>query len=135
MKSFYQYLKPNTIISAICFLLVILFIFYLSSLTLLFADDFMYGTFLRGGFSGFISENIWHYSNFNGRVIVHILAQLTLYFDMILFPFVNVAMLILFAVFSLKLQGIKPSLFSIAFVLSSIMLGVFLIMVLRLCLR
>jgi len=84
--------------------LVVGLIFYINTQILLYADDFFYGTFFRDGFAGFFEMNVWHYMNFNGRVFVHILVQITLVFGTYLFPFVNLAFLIFICFFAQKIQ-------------------------------
>ncbi len=44
----------------------------------LFGDDFYYCTFLSRGFSYFLSENVHHYMQTNGRAFVHLLTELLL---------------------------------------------------------
>ena len=44
----------------------------------LYADDFFYITFLNDGWQNFIDQNIVHYQEVNGRVFVHILAEILL---------------------------------------------------------
>jgi len=95
----------RNIILSCCLAFVLGLIFYANLQTILFADDFMYGIFLNDGFADFIRHNIWHFQNFNGRVFVHILVQITLVFDTYLFPFVNLAFLILIGVFLAKSQN------------------------------
>ncbi len=43
-----------------------------------FGDDYYYAAFLKNGFSYFVSENIVHYKETNGRVLVHLLDELLL---------------------------------------------------------
>lgn len=43
-----------------------------------YGDDYYYMTFLRGGFSEFISLNVSHYAEVNGRAVVHLIAELLL---------------------------------------------------------
>lgn len=89
--------------------MVSIFIFYASTQTLMFADDYFYATFLRGGLSEFMERNIWHYQHFNGRVFVHLLAQITLYFGTALFPFVNFAFLLVIGMFSYNIQDFEDN--------------------------
>ena len=84
-----------------------IFIFYLNTLVLLYSDDYFYALFFRDGFSGFIERNIWHYQNFNGRVFVHLLVQITLLFDTALFPFINLGFLLLIGFLTYKIQADK----------------------------
>jgi len=119
------------ILPDICSLLVAaIFIFYINAQVLLYADDFLYGTFFRNGFLGFLERNVWHYANFNGRVFVHILVQIMLVFDTLLFPFINLGFLVLICFFSYKFQNKKEKInkFKVnlipytAFLLATIML-------------
>lgn len=43
-----------------------------------FGDDYYYGSFFYGGFSGFVKENIYHYMKTNGRALVHLLDEFIL---------------------------------------------------------
>lgn len=43
---------------------------------LMYGDDYYYSTFFRGGFSHFLSENVFHYMETNGRAFVHILDEI-----------------------------------------------------------
>lgn len=40
-----------------------------------FGDDYYYATFVRDGFSHFLSENVLHYNTVNGRALVHLLDE------------------------------------------------------------
>ncbi|HBL83840.1 MAG: hypothetical protein A2Y17_08130 [Clostridiales bacterium GWF2_38_85] len=44
----------------------------------LFGDDYYYGSFLKDGLGSFISENVVHYTQTNGRAFVHLLDELLL---------------------------------------------------------
>ena len=44
----------------------------------LFGDDYYYATFLKNGLSHFISENVVHYTQTNGRAFVHLLDEFLL---------------------------------------------------------
>ena len=44
------------------------------------ADDFWYSTFLDGGVAQFLELSRYHYEVFNGRVLVHLAAQVILHF-------------------------------------------------------
>ena len=48
------------------------------SQTTFYGDDYYYMTFLRGGFSEFVSLNVSHYAEVNGRAVVHLIAELLL---------------------------------------------------------
>jgi len=88
-----------------CLALAVTFIFYLNTQVVLYADDFLYGTFFRDGLAGFLEQNIWHYQNFNGRVFVHLLVQIILIFDTAVFPFVNLGFLLSISFFSYRIQS------------------------------
>ncbi len=44
----------------------------------LFGDDYYYATFFSNGFSGFISETVRHYTEVNGRALIHFIDELLL---------------------------------------------------------
>jgi len=94
----------NTIV-ILCFAFIVSVIYYTSTQILLYSDDYMYGTFFRNGIIDFFQRNIWHYNIFNGRIFIHILAQITLIFDTLLFPFVNLSFLFLICFYSYKSQN------------------------------
>lgn len=115
--------KYRTISSIFCLAIAVTLVFYVNLQVVLYADDLFYGTFFRDGFLGFIRQNIWHYNNFNGRVFVHLLAQVTLVLDTSLFPYVNLGFLILISLFTCKFQDSSDEkILYTAFFLSTIML-------------
>ena len=65
----------------------------LFSWVVMYADDYYYASFFKNGISSFISMNIDHYQTFNGRVLVHILAEIVLACKPVLFPLANIAMI------------------------------------------
>jgi len=88
-----------------CLLVAAFFIFYVNTQILMYMDDYFYGIFFRDGLAGFFERTVWHYSNFNGRVFVHVLAQITLAFGTTLFPFVNLTFLLLIGFFAHQTQN------------------------------
>ncbi len=59
------------------------------------ADDFWYSVFLSGGIKRFISLNVKHYQQFNGRVWVHVVAQIILYAGNWLFALIAMLIVVL----------------------------------------
>ena len=53
---------------------------FLMCITVYSADDFWYSTFLSGSLEHFLELTRLHYETFNGRVLVHIVAQVILHF-------------------------------------------------------
>lgn len=51
---------------------------FLAFITTLSADDYWYSTFFRNGLGGYLALMKEHYLTFNGRMVVHFFAQLTL---------------------------------------------------------
>lgn len=51
---------------------------FLAAITTLSADDYWYSTFWREGLGGWLALMAEHYRTFNGRILVHFFAQLTL---------------------------------------------------------
>ncbi len=73
-----------------CIIIVLLVLALLQSKTTYTTDDYYYSSFLNGSsISSFIKKNIEHYQTRNGRVIVHILAELLLGAGMQIFAVVN----------------------------------------------
>lgn len=50
-------------------------LFYLHSLAIYACDDFFYAAFWKGGVLHFLRENLRHFREFNGRVLVHLVCQ------------------------------------------------------------
>lgn len=65
-------------VSIIGIIIAILFLVMTTSMITLYSDDFYYISFFDGGFSEFVQNNINHYLNVNGRVLVHILDEICL---------------------------------------------------------
>ncbi len=72
---------PTITVFAVCMFLLCLF-----SFVDLYADDYYYGQFFDDGVRSFFRMNVEHYKTFNGRVIVHILAELVLFCKPVLYP-------------------------------------------------
>jgi hypothetical protein len=69
---------------ALCAALFLLF-FKLFSFAVMQSDDYYYASFFKGGLLNFFHLTADHFQNFNGRALVHIFAQFTLSFPMIVF--------------------------------------------------
>ena len=63
----------------------------MSALTLWSADDMLYATFLDDGWRTYAGLLRWHYQEFNGRVLVHMAAQVILHFHIWFFVLVSLA--------------------------------------------
>lgn len=72
---------------------VCLFAAALFSQITVYCDDYLYGTFFKHGSSGFWELTRWHFENYNGRIFVHFMAQLTLLADRYLYMLLAPAML------------------------------------------
>lgn len=89
----------------VAFWLGILAVLALTAQITLLCDDYWYGTFFRGGLSGFWEETVWHYCNFNGRAFVHFIDELVLLFDRYLYIVLCPAMLAFIFIMGQRLQG------------------------------
>ncbi|MCL2158926.1 MAG: copper amine oxidase N-terminal domain-containing protein [Oscillospiraceae bacterium] len=89
----------------ICLAGALCVLYYINTKILLYADDYFYGTFFKDGIINFFKLNTSHYITYNGRIFIHILAEITLIFGTYLFPVVNVLFLIGICVFSFKFQN------------------------------
>ena len=79
MKKLYEYARSGY---HLIFLLAFVLLFaWATRFTVPFGDDFYYATFVRSGWKYFISENVFHYMNTNGRAWVHLLDELLLATD------------------------------------------------------
>jgi len=97
--------KPDMYILVGCLLAAIIAIYFLNAQITLYSDDFFYGTFFRDGLGEFVRNTIWHYNNFNGRVLVHALLQVALIFDTMLIPAVNIIFLLAICYFAYRLSA------------------------------
>ncbi len=87
--------NKKTILGNLCFIIPVILIMITASNILLYADDYYYGTFLRNGLHGFVNNNISHFLNYNGRVIVHIIDQLILPLGPFVYSLICIFLLIL----------------------------------------
>jgi len=61
-------------------LLPVAFIGMITFISVYSADDFSYSTYFNNGIGGYVDMMVNHYQTMNGRVIVHVVAHLLLYF-------------------------------------------------------
>lgn len=73
---------------------LILLIGFLGFITTLSADDYWYGSFLNNDLKAYFDLLVEHYNTFNGRVLVHIFAQIILHFGNWLFAVFSLAIMI-----------------------------------------
>ena len=89
MKKAVTYLPYVLLAGAIAAMMLLL-----SQITL-YSDDYYYSTFFYDGIAGFWAKTVDHYRTFNGRALVHFLAQVFLIFKTklyaVVFPFVMAA--------------------------------------------
>lgn len=64
-------IKSSHIVLGICLILISL----IASMTTMYGDDLIYGTYLSDGFANFVKMNIRHYNELNGRIFVHVLLE------------------------------------------------------------
>lgn len=76
MKSKQLFASTIQILAAVTAFAGIVFLMWISVYS---ADDFWYSTFLDGGLASFLELTKYHYEIFNGRVLVHLAAQLILH--------------------------------------------------------
>ena len=72
--------KIQSAIPYVFFLLALIPLLIVSKCTTLYGDDFIYATYFSEGFSGFIQKTINHYTQMNGRALVHFILELILIF-------------------------------------------------------
>lgn len=77
-------------------------IFSVNMMLYRYSDDVYYHSFLKHGISHFILKNVEHYQNTNGRLFVHLLAEILLCFGNGLFAVINTGMVLGFAVAACK---------------------------------
>ena len=88
----------------ICLLLCLLELVVLQANTTFSTDDYFYAGFCKGGAASFIRANIRHYKLLNGRVLVHLAAELLLAAGTPFFAPVNTAVLCAAWLFLQQLQ-------------------------------
>jgi hypothetical protein len=74
-----------------------------------FGDDYYYLTYTQGTFKDFITNHINHYTQINGRFIVHILVTIFLYLDLFWWRIINSLMLSGIVYFGAKIASYKNS--------------------------
>lgn len=89
---------------ALCCALVFGILFTVQAINGLFSDDFYYMTFWREGPAHFMELVVDHFKTFNGRVLVHLVAQTVLAFPMWVFALVNTALLLGGGLLATRLQ-------------------------------
>ena len=80
--------RGTAVVAAVLFLALAA----LLGITVYSADDYWYSTFMDGGFGEFLELTREHYMTFNGRVLVHVVAQLILHFGTWFFAVVGTAL-------------------------------------------
>ncbi len=83
-------IKAPPIILCICLVLVSV----IGGLTTMYGDDLIYAAYFSDGFKSFVSHNIYHYMNLNGRIFVHLFLEIVLIFRDRLFFIVVPSMLL-----------------------------------------
>ncbi len=72
--------KIQSTIPYVFFLLALIPIVIVSRCTTLYGDDFIYATYFKDGLSAFMSNSYHHYTDMNGRALVHFMLELVLLF-------------------------------------------------------
>lgn len=105
-------IKKSPLSELVCMLLfIVLFIVFTSlfSFHILQADDFSYATYWREGIFEFFKKTLTHFQTFNGRVLVHLVAQSVLALPGFFVTLINSAVVLLTGFLSLKCTGYKKS--------------------------
>ncbi len=71
----------------------------------LFGDDYYYANFIPRGWGYFVKENIFHYTDTNGRFFVHIIDELLLGFDIGVWKVFNILTIALIVFFAAKIAA------------------------------
>ena len=94
---------------------------FLSLITTRSSDDYLYGSFVNNGIGAFVDHMKWHYANYNGRTVIHIIDSVILHFGNICFALVCLAcqILLIFGILKLfeKNAGISSVVFCAGFIL------------------
>lgn len=91
--------KANLIIMAIFAAIMIVF----HQLIFLYGDDYFYGTFHLSGLFDFFKMHTGHYTEINGRAIIHLLVTFLLIFDIYIWRFINPLIILLTLYFLSKI--------------------------------
>lgn len=86
----------------LCCAAVFAMLFFIQSVSGLYADDYNYSVFWRDGPAQFVKRNVEHYLTFNGRVLVHLAAQTLLAFPHWVSAAVDTALLLLTGLLGMK---------------------------------
>ena len=71
----------------------------------LFGDDYYYANFIPRGWEYFVEENIFHYTDTNGRFFVHIIDELLLGIDIGVWKVFNILTIALIVLFAAKIAA------------------------------
>ena len=71
----------------------------------LFGDDYYYANFIPRGWDYFVSENIFHYTDTNGRFFVHLIDELLLGVNMVFWKIFNLAVIAAVVLFAAKITA------------------------------
>ena len=94
------------VIGAIC-LIGYGVIYWLQSMVTYQSDDYYYATFWRDGLLHFIQNSIDHFQGYNGRVLVHFVAQTVLAFDLHVYAVLNTILLFSLAILGCYVIGVS----------------------------
>ena len=100
----------NKIVAAVLIALMVLMLFaliFFCACTTYTSDDYYYASFLNDGLGSFVRQNVEHYNVRNGRVLVHIAAEILLSAGFIVFVAVIVLALLLTMYFFARFQGLE----------------------------
>lgn len=62
------------------FIICVAFISAIGAMTFMYGDDLIYGTYFLGGFKNFLRLTAYHYNELNGRLFVHFILEIVLFF-------------------------------------------------------
>lgn len=102
---------------------LLLMLAYFAWATVYSSDDYWYSTFWDQGLPHYLELMKYHYQKVNGRVLVHVLAQIVLHFDSWVYALVCCGQCVLVAWIVAKASGIHGAMFHI--VLFSFLIGIF----------
>lgn len=98
--------KRRPVLLWILLALAVIPVFYLHLTALRAADDFYYSTFWMNGPAEFWQLTMRHYERFNGRALVHAVAQTVLAFPPVVFALTNTVLLMGIGFLGGRLQGV-----------------------------
>lgn len=96
-----------TLLSAAAIFVGLALFIFLAAVSVMSSDDWFYGSFFKDGFIAYLAAMKKHYLTFNGRVLVHVVAEIVISAGKWLFTPVCAALMALSPIFAAKAAGLR----------------------------